>query len=1425
MTRLLEHYRQLLEDVVASEQTRLGDLEMLTDDERQQLLVEWNDTDTAPATSLCVHEQFQQHAATAPDAIAAICGEQTLSYGELDRRANALAQRLGRHCVGTENIVGICTDRSLELLIGVLGVLKAGAAYLPLDPHYPRERLNFMMQDSGASFLLMPESFQDLKAEEETPFVNTDLENLAYVIYTSGSTGRPKGVAVSHSALLNLVSWHVENFNVTAADRSTLLAGVSFDASVWELWPYLCRRASLDLPPDELRSSPEALRDWLTKREITVSFVPTPVAEPMLGLEWSKQTKLRSLLTGGDRLQAWPSPSLPFAVVNNYGPTENAVVSTSGWLDVAAATNGTAPTLGKPIDNVRLFILDQRGSPVPVGVTGEVYVGGESLARGYLKRPELTAESFVPDALSETAGARLYRTGDLARYASDGTIDFLGRIGNQVKLRGHRIELGEIETALRETGGVREAVVRCWDPHAGDQCLVAYVVRDESAAVTSVNDLRMALRERLPDYMVPSFFVALEELPLTENGKVDRDALPAPVTSEIETGAVAPRTPTEELLANVWAEILRVRSVGVHDNFFDLGGHSLLATQVVSRIRETFKVELPVRALFEKPTIVELAQSIDVALQSETGATLTPIERVDRTGKLPLSFAQQRLWFIDQLSTGNTVYNIQVAVRLTGSLDHRALAHALNEIVRRHESLRTRFVTRDGMPVQVVEPELTIALPVTDLSHVPEREREDAIKRACVDEGSRSFDLRKLPLLRVRLLNFADAEHALLLTMHHIISDGWSLGVITHELATLYQAYTTDQPSPLSELSVQYADFANWQREWLRAEVLDSQLAYWKKQLGQVPTLALPADRPRPPMQSFRGARRSFALPLELSEAIGSLSRREGVTLYMLLLAVFKVLLSRYSKSDDVVIGTDIANRNRSEIEPLIGFFANQLVLRTDLSGNPTFRELLNRVREVTLGAYAHQDMPFDRLVDELQAERDPSRNPLFQVMFIFQNNPMPALEMGALALEPIEVSETTTAFDITLALSESPGGQLAGSVRYSTDLFDAATIERLIGHYQTLLHSAVTDVDTRINSLEMLTEAERKQQVESKEERREQKLKKLLHLKPKSVKLSDKTIVRESRELTLPIVFQPEYEGVDLVGWAAQNRELIDARLREHGALLFRGFNTRSLDSFEQFTTTIASSLMSYGERSSPRHALSGHIYTSTDHPADQHILLHNEQSYTLNWPMKIWFFCVRPAQQGGRTPIADSRAIYRRLPAVVVEKFADKQVLYVRNYGDGLGLSWPEAFQTDDKLVVEEHCRRDAIEFEWKDGNRLRTRQVRPAVREHPRTGETVWFNHAVFFNVHSLEKSARESLRASVDDWDLPFNTFYGDGSPIEPAVVEQIYEAYRQEQVAFDWQLGDILMLDNMLCAHGREPFVPPREIAVAMAEPYSQFVSS
>src|SRR5215212_1268372 len=574
-----------------------------------------------------------------------------------------------------------------------------GAAVLLTQP----ELLEKLPSQYRASAICLDDD-REVAAYEDTqnPSSTITPANLTYVIYTSGSTGRPKGVGVSHAALANLVAWHVAAFNVTRSDRATLLAGVGFDASVWEVWPYLSCGAALDVPSNDVRASSEALRDWLTQREMTISFVPTPVADPMLGLEWSQHTKLRALLTGGDRLHNWPSSSLPFAVINNYGPTENAVVSTSGLVIPEAFVPGMAPALGRPISNTAVYIVDRCGQPVPVGVTGELCVGGNSLARGYLNRPELTGEMFVPDALSAEAGARLYRTGDLARYLPDGTIEFLGRIGSQVKVRGHRIELGEIETALQEATGVREAVVLCREGSAGGECLVAYVVPDTEAGVVTTNHLRDVLREKLPDYMMPAFFVMLDEMPITDNGKIDRQALPAPAHEDADENTPTSRTETEELLSHIWMDVLRLRSVGVNENFFELGGHSLLATQVVSRVRETFTVELPLRALFESPTIAELAQSLEKILRSQTGTTLAPMERVNREQDLPPSFAQQRLWFLDKFSPSSTAYNIQVAVRMIGALDRVALEQALNEIIRRHESLRTTFVARNGQPVQSI---------------------------------------------------------------------------------------------------------------------------------------------------------------------------------------------------------------------------------------------------------------------------------------------------------------------------------------------------------------------------------------------------------------------------------------------------------------------------------------------------------------------------------------------------------------------------------------------------------------------------------------------------------------------------------------------------------------------------------------------------
>ncbi|HST62951.1 MAG TPA: amino acid adenylation domain-containing protein, partial [Longimicrobium sp.] len=971
------------------------------------------------------------------------------------------------------------------LVTALLGVMKTGAAYVALDPAYPADRLEFMMRDSGAPVLLTQDrltpppvadgvriiridgDWESIAGESpENPRMDVTPRNGAYVVYTSGSTGTPKGVAVEHAGLLALCAWHADAFGVTEADRATQLASPGFDASAWELWPYLTRGASIDVVPEEVRTDPPALRDWLAARSITVSFIPTPVAEPLLALEWPASTPLRWMLTGGDRLQSRPGIDLPFALSNNYGPTECTVVATSGRV---SSEGERAPDIGGPIANTRVYVLDGGMRVLPAGIPGELFIGGAQVARGYLGRAGLTADRFVPDPFGGTAGARLYRSGDKVRWLADGTIEYLGRLDEQVKVRGFRIELGEVEAVLRQHAGVRECVVIAREDRPGDRRLAAYVVGDGVSAA----DLRAHLRRVLPDYMVPSAFLLLDALPLTANGKLDRKALPAPEPVSAEAEYVAPRTPTEEVLAGILAELLGVDRVGIEDNFFELGGHSLMGTRVMSRVRAVLGVELPLRALFEGPTVARLAARVEV-IRRAGQPRLPSIVPVERTDALPLSFAQERLWFLDQLEAQSAFYNIPAALRLTGALDAGALERALGEIVRRHEALRTTFAAYGGIPVQVIAPFAGFALPMEDLSALDGAAREAETRRRTDEEARRPFDLATGPLFRASLLRLADDEHVLLLCMHHVVSDGWSLDVLFRELGALYGAFTQGAESPLPELPVQYADFAVWQREHLRGEALDTQVAWWKQQLTGAPSLLeLPTDHPRPAVQRYRGARASVALSPVLLQRLEALGRREGATLYMVLLSAFQVLLAKYAGSEDVVVGSPSAGRTRGEVEALIGFFVNTLVMRTELGGNPGFGEVLRRVRTATLDAFEHQEVPFERLVAELAPERSLSHAPLVQVMFALQSGRPAGDGMPGLRVEGVDAALATAKFDLTLDVEADAEG-IHGTLEYSTDLFERATIARMLGHLERVLEQVAEDADRPIAALELLGADER---------------------------------------------------------------------------------------------------------------------------------------------------------------------------------------------------------------------------------------------------------------------------------------------------------------------------------------------------------------
>ncbi len=1114
--RRLHEFETLLLGIVANACQPIAQLPILPESECQQLLSVWNSTQASYPSGRCLHQWFEAQVEKTPTAIAVISQDGSLTYQELNARANQLAHYLQQQGVAPDVLVALCIGQSIHSLVGILAILKAGGAFVPLDPTHPAERLAYILQDTAAPLLLTQSGLLENLPTHQARTICLDtlggLEsyspanptspateaNLAYVIYTSGSTGKPKGVVIEQQAITQHCWSIVDHYQLTASDRILQFASFSFDASLEQVFPGLLAGAAVVLRDADLWSV-EQLTENILSLGLSVLDLP-----PAFWQQWVRAIaqapltianhRLRLVICGSDEMQAetltlWNrSPLKTVRLLNAYGPTEATITATtcevSAWL--AEGGEGRLVPIGRPLPNRTAYVLDVHLQPVPIGVVGELYIGGASLARGYLNRPDLTAERFIPNPLNNADGGlllsrdnRLYKTGDLARYLPDGNIEFLGRADFQVKVRGFRIELGDIEAALVNHPALREAVVVAREDQLGNKQLVAYVV-PLAGQMPTTEELRLFLAGKLPKYMLPAAIVQLKQLPLTTTGKIDRRALPAP---NLESGDrtvvfVAPRTPLEETLVNLWQEVLSIRPISIHDNFFDLGGHSLMAVQVVSRLREVAAIELPLRLTFETPTIADLATYLDKATyrakpEIATVPAIAPILPASRQNPLPLSFAQQRLWFLMQLDPNSAAYNIPELLRLSGTLNLPVLEQSLNTIVQRHESLRTIFKAIDGEPIQVILPHLSLRVEIADLKAIPSDRQLVEVRQLAIAATNQPFNITQAPLLRAQLLQLQPEEHILIVVMHHIISDGWSRSIFVQELCTLYNALLQNQPSPLPALPIQYADFAVWQRQQLQGEVLAEQIQYWKTQLAGAPAvLNLPTDRPRPPVQTMRGAVYHFQLPKPLLARLERLSQQEGVTLFMTLLAAFQVLLGRYSGQEDIVVGSPIANRNCTEVESLIGFFVNTLVLRTDLSGDPSFQTVLKRVREVALGAYAHQDLPFEQLVEAINPERNRSYSPLFQVAFALQNFAEPSIELTGLTMTLLEEDAVTAKFDLTLFLTPSDDG-LLGELEYSTDLFEPATIVRMAGHLQTLLESILVDPSQPIATLPLLTAAE----------------------------------------------------------------------------------------------------------------------------------------------------------------------------------------------------------------------------------------------------------------------------------------------------------------------------------------------------------------
>ncbi len=1103
--RILSAYRLFLEAVLLDPSQPVAGLPLLNEAQRKQVVLDWNNTATPYPRDAAIHQLFEEQAAARPKALALSCGQEQLNYGELNARANQLARHLQDLGAGPEAVVALCLERSLDLVVALLAILKAGGAYLPLDPGYPPQRLDFMLRDAGASLLLthsrvldrLPTSHPahvlclDTAQREIAQHSPSNLaqpasaEDLAYIIYTSGSTGLPKGTSVCHRSVVRLVR---DTNYVSLGPDDVLLqfAPVSFDASTFEIWGSLLNGARLAVFPPHTPAL-EELGDFIREQKITTLWLTAALFHQMADHQADSLATVRQLLAGGDVLSV-PHVKKMLSLlrpgqilVNGYGPTENTTFTCCHVMD-ASSEIGSAVPIGRPISNTRVYVLDRYLQPVPPGLPGELYTGGDGLARGYLNRQELTAERFLTDPFAVNTDARMYRTGDLVRRRNDGPLDFIGRVDDQVKIRGFRIELGEIEAVLRTHPAVQEAAVAAWSAGAGLR-LAAYVASKDSRLTNA--ELTQHLRSSLPDYMIPSTFEFLESLPKTSSGKLNRRALPEPSgrRPQLETPYTAPCTPLEQFVASTWETALGLDSVGIHDHFISLGGSSLLATHILAQLREHGGWDLPPGAMFERPTVALLSE-----LLAETAeGPASPITPAPRDAPLPLSYSQERVWLLERWDPGNRAYQVQAMLGLQGNLNLTALEQALTALVQRHEILRTTFPDSSQGPVQSIHPPFPVRLQVEDLSALPEPERDDAAKDIVHALCQEPFDVDRLPLIRWKLLRMTPEDHRLIQVEHHLIHDGWSFNLLLREVVELYRAFDTGTPSGLAQPSLQFADFARWQRRYIESGVGEQQVEFWRKALAGCPAeLDLPFDRPRPSRQTYRGAAPTIELPGKLMQNLAALSRQEGVTLFDTMLAAFAALLHRLTWQDDFCIGSGVANRRWKPVEEIAGMIVNNVVLRMRFTGDDSFRDVLRRAQHQKAEAYAHQDAPFEQVVRALNPERDPSRHPVFQVMFSFHDSPLGNLHLPGLVFqEPRVLSNGSSKFDLNVVVIPRHGGRENAEFtsatllwEYNSDLFDPETIDRMLSAYRLFLEAVLLDPSQPVAGLPLLSEAQRKQVV-----------------------------------------------------------------------------------------------------------------------------------------------------------------------------------------------------------------------------------------------------------------------------------------------------------------------------------------------------------
>jgi amino acid adenylation domain-containing protein len=1095
INRMIEHFKQLLFEVTEQPARMVDELRMITREEQQQILTEFNNTFQLYSSNTTIVGLFEEQVQKTPKAVAVVFEQQYLTYEELNQKANRLAYYLRSRGIKKETMVPICIERSLEMIIGVLAILKSGAAYVPIDPEYPEDRVNYILQDIGAEMVLSStesklklsesqtlemidlvtgwETLSGLEANNVSSGVNSDA--LAYVLYTSGSTGEPKGVRMSGNALVNLLLWQQQQFK-KGSRRVLQFASLNFDVSFQEIFSTICFGSTLFLISSDRRKDVSEIVKDLRLNKITHLFIPyivlKTIAEYLQASEMG-DIVLEDVIVAGEQLKLTEDiknlvTQKSIRIVNQYGPTEAHVV-TSYVVDSSSSSCPPLPPIGKPISNTRIYIVTKGNQLCPIGVAGEICISGRQVARGYLNRPALTSEKFVADPFFSDGG-KMYRTGDIGKWRPDGNLEYVGRADDQVKVRGYRIELGEIESVLNQCEYVKQAVILAREDSSGNKLLVSYVVPTGSF---NREGMIAFLKNKLPEYMVPGLWVEMKNLPVTRNGKLDKRALPEPDLLQTMSEYVAPRNDVERRIAKIWEDLLQVKKVGVFDNFFHIGGHSLIAMRVVSLTSRDIEVEVTIRELFAYSTVSQLADH----LHKKTRFVLPEIKRHSNSGRIPLSFSQERLWFIHQLE-GSLHYHLTEVFHLKGQLDQKALGDALHTIIRRHEILRTIFWEDEFGPCQLPQDNDNFNLRVINgfKYHNDANELSSYINELICEP----YDLSKDELLRAHLIQLADQDYKLIITIHHIASDGWSTAILVKELVELYSSYVEKKHCKLAPLPIQYSDYAIWQRQYLQGEFLAKKIEYWKKKLQNVTPLQLPTDYARPAIQSTAGATAAFTISKDLTAKLRQLSDEQGVTLFMTMLTVYNVLFHMYSRQCDICVGTVVADRNQRELEDLIGFFVNTLVLRTEVTGYIPFTELLQKVKSNLLEAYENQEVPFEKVVETVVVERDLSRNPIFQVMIVWQNTPpVPTTPIGDVELSREPVPITKTKFDISFTITETADG-LEGLVEYCSDLYSYDTINRMNEHFTKLLYSISAMPEKRIGELDMVPIGEERQLLES---------------------------------------------------------------------------------------------------------------------------------------------------------------------------------------------------------------------------------------------------------------------------------------------------------------------------------------------------------